>query len=661
MIRSMKSVFLLFLLPLFVVTLEAKPKAPEWLAKAAKMPNPPFEKDEKPVIAVLWDEGIYELKSDGRILRTIRYAIRILDHAGRSRAIANLPYYEKSLKINRFKAWSIDKDGEVYAYKKNQQEDRASTRYSLYSDIRTRRINGSARAMEGTVFGYEYEIEESTIFTQHYWRFQSDVPVALSRLSFTLSKGCSLSETAFHGAPKAKREGLRYVWEMRNCPVKEPEPGAPSSAVGYCHVNLDIYPPEGLKPRYSNFAIRSWSDVADYKAKVQDPNSKPNGEIAAKARELTANASSEWEKIQAIGEYAKDLEYAIIAYEVGSGGGYTPRAASETFRVGYGDCKDKTALMRAMLESVGIQSYGVTVNATDNDRVYPEWPSTRYFNHCIAAVEIDESIDTPAVLEDSDLGRLLFVDPTSSITPIGELPFQEQGGYVVLSKPGMDRPVRLPQSAPGDNLESREIEAEILPNGTIVGRFKNRYLGRRADAERRIRRFKSEKGYLNAQEQWVTQANKGALVDLIDYKDNDLTDRSVEVILDIAIPKYAQSMRGKLLVFKPAIVSRFNDNPYNEETRTMPIAFRPSKYNEETLVYIPEGFALDDAKESIQIEESFGSYHAKIKEEDDKLVYTRSLVFNDKVVPAEQYTAVQKFYNAVIEADQTPVVLAKVN
>ncbi len=656
-----KMLFTLAILPFLAIPLAARTKAPDWLAQAARMPNPPFDPKDKPEVAVLWDEGIYEVKSDGKVFRRIRFAIRVLDHSGRGRAIARLPYFEKSQKINRFKAWSIDKNGKAYAYKKSEQTDRARTSHALYSDVRTRSINGSGRSIAGSVFGYEYEVEEATIFAQDYWRFQSDVPVAVSRLTVTLPKGWSLKETGVHGAPRARLSGSTYVWEMKDCPMKQREPGAPSSAVGYCHVNLDIYPPEGTRPKYSNFNIRDWQDVADYKASVQDPNSKPNDEIAAKARELTANASSDWEKIQSIGEYAKDLEYAIISYEVGSGGGYTPRSAAETFRVGYGDCKDKTALMRAMLESVGIKSYGVTVNALDNDRVNLDWPSTGYFNHCIAAVEIDESIDTPAVLQDANLGRLLFVDPTSTVTPIGELPFEGQGGFIIVGKQGSGGdPVRLPQSSPKDNLESREIEAEILPDGSIIGRIKNRYLGSRAEDERVDRRYKSENAYLKLQEQWIAGANKGALVDLINYKDNHLSDRSVEVVMDVAIKNYAQSMRGKLLVFKPAIVSRMVDNPYNEKKRTMPIAFRPKSYQEKVKIFIPEGFALDDAKRRIEIEEDFGRYQSTIAEDEGFLTYTRSLVFKDKMVQPDQYANVQAFYNSVIEADQSPVVLSKV-
>jgi len=316
--------------------------------------------------------------------------------------------------------------------------------------------------------------------------------------------------------------------------------------------------------------------------------------------------------------------------------------------------------MRSMLQTVGIDAYPVIVNATNNDNVYPEWPSTYYFNHCIIAVEVDDSVDSPAVLETEGLGRLLFVDPISALTPVGELPFAEQGGLIVLGKRGMDSLIRLPQAPPEANLESRRIEAELFPNGALLGWVNDRYLGKPAHAERLSKLRKNEKEYQAEQERWISGGNSSAKVKLIRSEDKASEDRSFEIEAEFAIPGYAKSMRNQLLIFKPAILSRREGHPFTEKKRVQPIRISPSLQEEETTIFLPAGFEIDDMKESIEIETDFARYSATLKQVDDKLLYKRSLRFNDMIVPAEDYAEVQGFYRAIIEADQTPVVLARV-
>lgn len=638
----------------------AKTKVPEWLTQAAKAPNPKFDKEDRPDAVVLWDEAVYEFLEDGTQLSTIRFAIRIVAPGGRARARAASYYREGSVKINRLKAWNIDREGEVYAYKYSDISDVTAMGSSLYSEDRAKIIDGKSKSRVGSVFGFEYTKEEKTIFSQHNWRFQADIPVIRSRLEIVVPSGWSVRDTRFHGAPEAIRVGDVYIWDMTDLDKFESEPSAPYRSVERAFITVDVKAPAEAEVRHSTLSFSSWEDISNYTAETQDPQMNPSPEIEAKALELTKDAGDVWGRVRAIGDYVKDLRYASINMDLSSGGGYTPREASEVFRVGYGDCKDKANLLRSMLQVVGIRAYPVVVNASNNDVVYPKWPSTFYFNHCIAAVEVDDSVDSPAVIEDEDLGRLLFVDATSSLTPIGELPFTEQGGLTVIGKRGLDRLVRLPQAPPEENLTTREIKAELLPNGGMIGLVSDRYHGKKANEERRLRLQNDEKEYKGIYERWIGDGNASSRVELRKVEDNEATDRSFEVELEFAISGYAKSMRNQLLIFKPAILSRREGHPFTESSRTLPIRIKPSLLEEQAMIYIPIGFEVDDMKESIEVETEFASYSVTLEQVEDKLMYKRSLRFNDMVVPAENYSEVQDFYRSVIEADQTPVVLVRV-
>ncbi len=643
-----------------VAVVEAKTKAPDWLADAADAANPKFDPDDRPEAVVLWDEVIHEFQENGTLMTTTRYAIRVIEPSGKARAKVFAHYRDDGTgKIIRIKAWTIDREGEVYAFKNSEVKDQTSSGYSMYSESKVKIIDGKSKCRPGTVFGYEYTREDRSAFTQYKWYFQSSIPVLMSKIEVSIPENWSFKDTRFHGAPSSLSSDNRHVWKMENLQGIKAEPKAPYRSLKRAFVTIDVVPPENSRLKRDSLAFKSWKDISNYTVEIQDPQVSPTPEIIEKAKELTDGADDIWSKVLAVGEYVKQLPYASISMDVGSGGGYTPRPASETFRVGYGDCKDKATLMRSMLQVVGIKAYPVIVNATNNDAVYPEWPSPFYFNHCIAAVEVDESVDTPAVVEEEGVGRLLFVDPTSRLTPIGELPFAEQGGYTVLGKKDMENLIRLPQGPPESNLESRRIKAELLPNGSILGRVSDRYLGKRANIERVSKLRNDEKEYKAVCERWVSGENTSAKVAMIRSEDKALEDRSFEIVLDFMIPDYAKSMRNQLLIFKPAILSRRDGHPFTASIRTMPIQMSPSLFEEESMIYLPVDFVIDDMKERIEFESEFASYSATLEQVEDKIIYKRTLRFNDTIVPAEDYSKVQEFYRSVIEADQTPVVLVR--
>lgn len=640
---------------------EAKPKLPDWVKTAAEQPAAPRHDEEKPTYEILWDEAWYDVLPNGRIEKKARYAIRILDLQERWRAKARASYRHSSDTRPQIKAWTLHSNGDVYKYKKSDEKE-ARNSHHLETEGRTITVDGWGETRTGDVFAYEYTYTESSIFTQYYWRFQSTVPVALSRITVTAPEGWKIKETYIGDHPKKTITGNAITWESQNILSKEWEFKSPSSAATYQHIWIDVTPPENDRTRYSHLKFDTWEDLASFKADVSDPMAIPTPEIEQKALELTKDAQTDWEKIQALGEYAKQINYEHVALDIGNGGGYTPRPASETFRVGWGDCKDKSTILRSLLKSVGIDSYVVTVNATDNDKADPNYPSPQHFNHCITAVQVGENIQTPAVYQDEHVGRLLFIDPTWNNSPIGEIPFEAQGGLVVVGKHGPNPLVKLPLSTPEQNKTVREIAAEVLPNGSIVGRITTQMHGQSAVSERRLISRLDQKEYLeNLTERFAAGGNPSPIVKIIEEKDDLLGVRTYQTVVDFAFKGYARHMQNVLMIFKPAILGRMIDNPFSEPERTLPVRLRSKMLQETATIFPPLEHKPDDFVPETNIETDFGSYTTSLSYDEEKTVfnYTRTFVQNDMTVPVERYQELQAFFASVSEAEQTPIVLAR--
>ena len=162
---------------------------------------------------------------------------------------------------------------------------------------------------------------------------------------------------------------------------------------------------------------------------------------------MTANAKSEFERIQAIGRYAQSVNHILIQIDLGRGGGYRPHSAADVFNKNYGDCKDKANLMRALLKSLGVELYPVVIYSGDPNHVEPEWPSPQQFNHCIIAVKVSEETQAPTIVKHPSLGRLLIFDPTDDDTPVGDLPDHEQGSYALLVAGDAGELMKMPRTS----------------------------------------------------------------------------------------------------------------------------------------------------------------------------------------------------------------------
>ncbi|WP_237066908.1 DUF3857 domain-containing protein [Microbulbifer guangxiensis] len=126
---------------------------------------------------------------------------------------------------------------------------------------------------------------------------------------------------------------------------------------------------------------RSWSDIAGIinrkvRAAISDSDA-----LDRLFEEITHDKETLSEKIAAIHEFtARDIRYNSMS-ELGHQ--YTPHSAALTAANRYGDCKDKSALLIALLERLDLKPIPVLV-ATERKR--PEklaMPSLAYFDHMV--------------------------------------------------------------------------------------------------------------------------------------------------------------------------------------------------------------------------------------------------------------------------------------
>ncbi|MFZ6756547.1 DUF3857 domain-containing transglutaminase family protein [Undibacterium sp. Ji50W] len=146
---------------------------------------------------------------------------------------------------------------------------------------------------------------------------------------------------------------------------------------------------------------------------------KANAKIKAKTAEITQGINNPRDKAYAIYDWVrKNIRY--VAVYIGNGG-LVPHNADEILDNLYGDCKDHTSLMEAMLAAAGIDSTPVLINSGDSFKLSPV-ANLGQLNHAITFIpSLNLYLDSTAI--DVNHGYLPFSvwDKPAILTRTGEI------------------------------------------------------------------------------------------------------------------------------------------------------------------------------------------------------------------------------------------------
>lgn len=626
---------------------------PDWLKEVATRQVPEYESDVEAV--VLFDEETVRVDGPGRVTVTRRGAIRVLQRGGDKQAAERVVYRSDGDRVRKLEGWILFPSGGNKALEKKDIVEGALSNGNFYDEARIQVLSAKGQADPGTVFGFESVLEQRRIFAQFVYSFQYDLPVLAARFNMDLPPGGSAQAVTLNAPPvEPLVQGTRYTWELRNLPPIRREPASPSYFALAPRVAATYFPPPGTAAEMS---FADWKAVGAWQDTLSSAPMQPDAAVTQKAQELTAGASTPWEKVKAIGTFVQSLTYVSIQIGTGRGGGYTPHPAPQILRNLYGDCKDKVTLMRSLLAAVGIRSHLTAIYSGDRRFVREEWPSPHQFNHVIVAIEAPDEIEAAAVGEWEGFGRLLLFDPTDPYTPLGQLPAEEQDSWALLTAPANGLLIRVPSAAPEQNRVEREATVALSSEGSIEVSLTESSLGQSATENRALRGKGSDAEFRSIIERWITRGAPAAAVSALEV--NDDPGATFDLKVQFAAPRYAQSIAGRLLVFKPAVVGRRSGAYLTDAEREHPVLLEANASREKIRFSLPEGFAVDEKPRDVELHAEFGDYSASWVVEDGELIFARELTVRNAEIAPDGYPAVRDFFRAIAGSEQAPVVLAK--
>ena len=206
-------------------------------------------------------------------------------------------------------------------------------------------------------------------------------------------------------------------------------------------------PSEAAESAYIAFSTgRSWQEIAGrYEAIVDEQIRAAELKPFLEGMELKGNALVVAARL--VAKLHREIRYTGVEFGEAA---IVPRTPAETLKRKYGDCKDKAALLVALLRAAGLNANVALLSAGSGIDVDAEAPGLGMFNHAIVYV----SGENP-----------MWIDATADTTRVGELPLSDQGRLALIASGKTPGLVKTAESRAEDNWRRHNFEIRMSEFG----------------------------------------------------------------------------------------------------------------------------------------------------------------------------------------------------
>ena len=228
--------------------------------------------------------------------------------------------------------------------------------------------------------------------------------------------------------------------------------------------------------------LETWNDVSKLGAvHYRFPEEDASDELKSVAEKLRSDFESEAEKVTAAIRFVQD-EIRYVGIEEG-GRAYIPISPDVTLERCFGDCKDKTVLLNALLRELGIASSPVYVDMDEGRSLSDRLPSPLAFDHVVLRIDLKSGTAVYCDCTQTHVGGLAGESTPFSDFHFGLPLFDDDADLTALpgSKPTEHRSESLIEIFPGDIGEPALMSVTTTFSGK--GANSNRYYSESDSAE----------------------------------------------------------------------------------------------------------------------------------------------------------------------------------
>jgi tetratricopeptide (TPR) repeat protein len=391
--------------------------------------------------------------------------------------------------------------------------------------------------------------------------------------------------------------------------------------------------------------IRSWKQIVEWYRDLSQPRCVPDATIRARALELTRGAKTEEEKLRALIRFVShEIQYQSTPFRMSA---YVPTPGKQVLRERYGDCKDKAALLTALLATVGIRSHMVLLSGR-REGTTPFLPSPR-FSHAIARVQ---TASGP-----------LWVDATADELEFGALPSEDQMVPALVIDDTTTELVTSPMLPAERSRFSETHQVELAADGGLSGQLELTASGDLAWLLRLGLRRVPEASHGEALRAMATALLADTRCESSSVEQLENPDEPLRLSFAYRADRYSSTAGNFLLVRLPwlsssaATVDRLlAGGPRQQDVE---LGMSRGRLTGSVRLTLPDGYVPQDLQPEVAQESPWGVYRYRYRVEGNVLHAEREFTLTPLRVGASEFAKLAEFLRGAEEEARKQVVLRK--
>lgn len=554
--------------------------------------------------------------------------------------------YDKAISVKNIEAVVYDASGkEIKKIKRKDFRDQSAVSGStLFSDSRVILLEYTPISYPFTIV-YNSEIESSNTAFIPQWYFLGGYFVSVEKcvlnVTFPNNLGFKNKEFQFAGYNIKKTVDtdtqLSYLGTTILAQKSEDFSPAQSNLFPRVMMGLESFHLEGVDGTAKTWeAFGKW-----YNEKILSGTTVLPDETKTKIKALVGEEKDPIKKAKIIYDYVqKKSRYVNIAIGIG---GWKPMLATDVDRLGYGDCKALTNYTKALLQAVDVPSYNtILYGGHYKTDIQSDFVSMQG-NHMILAIPNENNFT--------------WLECTSQDDPFGYQGTFTDDRNVLVVKPEGGVIVRTTIYDDNGNSQKDKGVYSINENGDLSGSIAIASEGFQYSTKAPIEALQPTEKEAHYKRYWdnINNLKLGKITFTNDKEKIRFTEE-----IQVSAVNYA-SISANKMIFTLDAFNQSSKSIKRIRNRKNPFEIQRGYVDtDEIEINLPAGFAIEFLPTNFELKGKFGEYKTEIiKNENNKLIYKRSMFLNKGKYSNKEYDEYRLFMEQVSRNDNAKIVLTK--